>query len=525
MEHKKYRLNHLNFGSTPLIKRRFSLLFVGVFALNQMAFAKTDAFGANSSGRITQPVPGSVDQFGANESGRITPQGGNGGSGGGGSGGSGAAAGSGLAPQISEFTVNFAGGSQYTFQKTFDQFQKLYQGSTTHTGVTCSKGAADSASIMGISLSTATNESQVQGAQAEQQAAQSAQQAGAFQATCSAENEKLLADATAVQATLNSEKSQCYQFATQDAIQLATKSCTGATIAYAACYEPTLQTTEQGNKQMCDQVKLKVEQKDNAVMAWLKSHWAEMLGILGLLGAGLMALNSSGKNSKDDFTTKPNHTPSATPTPSPTATPSDNPSPSPTASDTPKTPTTPQFCGTNLKPLECFVTPGCDLKCVSDKYGVPNYTGMANDTTRIDSQGNAVDSTSALNNANPGSNTASGGGGGSGKGGSNGNVANLSATSESGTLGDGPNTRSIGDSGFNDESGSGRGGGVGSDSDRDPASDGRYNNQGKFSSAAALRKDPAANGPILPPTANLFQRIWNVSRAQCVRDLVLCGGR
>jgi hypothetical protein len=29
----------------------------------------------------------------------------------------------------------------------------------------------------------------------------------------------------------------------------------------------------------------------------------------------------------------------------------------------------------------------------------------------------------------------------------------------------------------------------------------------------------------LPPTSDLFHRIRNVSRTQCVRDLVLCGGK
>jgi hypothetical protein len=36
--------------------------------------------------------------------------------------------------------------------------------------------------------------------------------------------------------------------------------------------------------------------------------------------------------------------------------------------------------------------------------------------------------------------------------------------------------------------------------------------------------DPKVAGPILESKENLFDHIRNVSRTQCVRDLVYCGG-
>jgi hypothetical protein len=274
---------------------------------------------------------------------------------------------------------------------------------------------------------------------------------------------------------------------------------------------------EAANQKICNKsIENKIGKLDT-IRNWVGNHKLLMAGLLSALGAGTYALMKSGDKQKDDFRTSKAPIPTDTPKPSPTATPSDTPAPHPT--EVAQAPN--NFCGASLQPLECFVTPGCDLKCVADKYGVPNYGGMTNDNTRIDPQGRPVDGSTAATNSGVGSGSSSGSGSGSGGG----NVADLNATSEAGTVGDGSLTRASTDYGYGDDGGYGGGGSFGGDSGRDPANDSRYANQGKFGADGGKNRDPAETGPILPPTSDLFHRIRNVSRTQCVRDLVLCGGK
>jgi hypothetical protein len=67
--------------------------------------------------------------------------------------------------------------------------------------------------------------------------------------------------------------------------------------------------------------------------------------------------------------------------------------------------------------------------------------------------------------------------------------------------------------------GGGYGSGDGS-SGRNPAND-RYNPNGIITKSQALQK-AMASGPILPPSSNLFERIWTTTRNQCIRDEVIC---
>jgi hypothetical protein len=70
-------------------------------------------------------------------------------------------------------------------------------------------------------------------------------------------------------------------------------------------------------------------------------------------------------------------------------------------------------------------------------------------------------------------------------------------------------------------------GGFGGDgsSDRDPASEARLKGKAAALAQAQENKNRLASGPILPLTSNLFERIRNLTRTQCVRDLVICQGR
>lgn len=299
----------------------------------------------------------------------------------------------------------------------------------------------------------------------------------------------------------------------------------------------TCEVSVQLNEQSCNKTLLNNNSKLEKAWAWVKSNKLLLASLLAAAGMGAYMLASSGDKQKEEFQTNP--------TPGPT-TEKDKEADKEKGKDdivnagetTPTNTPTPivetqivnsadnsgikGYCRSSNQPLECFVTPGCDLKCVADKYGVSNYAGMDKDTTRIDKNGRPVDGASAAT-GNPGGSSSSLGGDSksSGKGG-----AALNASGETGSGNGGSNVGTRSASGYGDGSdgfGGGGGGGFGDSSNRDPASNDRYKGQGIFGGKnAAGSKDPAATGPLLPITANLFERISNVAKTQCVRELVLC---
>jgi hypothetical protein len=101
--------------------------------------------------------------------------------------------------------------------------------------------------------------------------------------------------------------------------------------------------------------------------------------------------------------------------------------------------------------------------------------------------------------------------------GANKGAAALNASGETGSN----NPTDLATRGSSDYGDGGDGYGGGGSSDRDPAGD-RYKGQGMFGSKNAAAKDSAATDPLLPITADLFQRISNVAKTQCIRELVLC---
>lgn len=270
--------------------------------------------------------------------------------------------------------------------------------------------------------------------------------------------------------------------------------------------------------------------------AFLEKYGFVMLAAIGGIIGLIMALSSSGKKKQDLFQNQMPNTTANTPSNKNPNGNNKNPATTDNSSDKNNSVTDNSragACGTDLKPLECFVSSGCDLKCVSDKYGVSNYGGMGNDTTRIDKNGRAVDSTN-YSNKNPGNsdstnssqaaNTGSGGASGAGKigGGSSGTPNAPGETGSSNSEGVG--ARSVVSSGGGDGEGYAAGGGSGygggDGSGRGPAND-RYKPGDIVTKSQAL-KNAMANGPILPPTSNLFERIWTTTRNQCIRDEVIC---
>ncbi len=425
----------------------------------------------------------------------------------------------------SMFLVNFKGGKLYHYKRT----EKLYKTFTTkgenHMNASCSKNEGDMALTLGANMTSSDSSGHSQANTTANQSAQSLAQGLAFKGKCEVENAELLAEGETVKKMLNQEKTSCEIAGQADAITGCQKICIRDT--NGTCKPPCVTSDSKLNKAQCDKVALEITQKDSWFMGLLKNHWVEMLAILGLAGAGLMALNSSSDKQKQDFQTNP----LASATPTPTIQPA-----TPTQTQTEATPvvtpivqTTTDFqsafnqpyCKTANQPLECLVTPGCDLKCVADKYGVSNYGGMDKDTTRIGRDGRPVDGASAATGNPGGANTA--GGGGSSASTKGGDVANLSPSSETGAT-NSLSTRhgSSTNYGDDDSMGGGRGGydGGSSGSDRDPAND-RYKAVGN-SGSNATNANPATTGPILPLSSNLFERITNVARTQCVRELLLC---
>lgn len=257
------------------------------------------------------------------------------------------------------------------------------------------------------------------------------------------------------------------------------------------------------------------------ITAWLEEYGVLMLAAIGAIVGLVMMLKSSSEKKRDEFrntgktaakpNTKTENKYDTTPLPNTTTNTTNKPI---VDSNMDKA-----FCKGSLKPLECYVTDGCDIKCISDKYGVRDYKGMAYDTTRIDQSGRPVDAASG-GNTNPGASSAAksagvGGGGGTGPQGIPGETGN-SNTADTKSSGGG------GGYGYGDDGFGGSGGSFGGGSERNPASD-RYNPKGLTKEAAL--KAAMASGPILPPTSNLFERVWTTTRTQCVRDLVICQGK
>ncbi len=282
------------------------------------------------------------------------------------------------------------------------------------------------------------------------------------------------------------------------------------------------------NTKSCESAQMENDGILNSIWAWVKEHKLITAALIAATAGGLYSLLSSGDKQKQDFQTTPDGGGEKDMAIDSNA----NTSNIPQLSAAPQSANTAQninstatYCKTSNQPLECFVTPACDLKCVAEKYGVTNYGGMDKDTTRINKEGKAVDGAS-IATGNPGSDSSSSTSGSGSNGNSSGkDVIALNASGETGSTNvSGVATR--GQTGEDDSdgySGGGGAGGFGDSSDRDPANDRYKDQQGLFTrKSLASAPDPAATGPLLPISADLFQRISNVTKTQCVRELVLC---
>lgn len=414
-----------------------------------------------------------------------------------------------------QFRVIFVAGSRFDFVKTEKAYGVLKTKSDSHLGISCSEGSLDRFSTNGADMSSSDSSGVGISSALQAGANSSAAGAGAFQASCQAENTELLKEAEKVQSVLIEERTACLQAGGLDAKRYCdyTKA-----IDAGLCYNQ--KSTMNSNK--CYDLALAIKEKDNMLMSSLKDHWGKMLTLLGVLGAGLYALTSSGDKQKNDFSTNPTTTTDKANEKEKTSVTDSSVSPtnshSPQATNTAQTSNTASYCKSDLQPLECFITPACDLKCVADKYGVGTYSDMSKNKLRINKDGKAVDPSVVAAAA---ANTPAKMGSGSGSGGKAG-VAELSANGESGSSNLAVTKGSVVND-YDDFGGYGGGDGISdSSSDRDPAGE-RYKNQGVFGDKASAAA--AAKGPVLPSTSDLFERVWKTTRTQCVRDLVLCNGK
>lgn len=254
-----------------------------------------------------------------------------------------------------DFTVKFLGGNIFEFAKTRARFTEYEKKSHAHTDLTCSKGSLDNASTAGVSMNSENNASSTQGEQA--QIGTTASQAGAtlFNTECSTENAELLAEGKEIETVLMGERTTCIGKAREDAIEACDAKCKKGREAFGVCHSNCMPGVEQPNSQMCYKVALKIKEKDNALMAFLKDHWGKMLLLLGALGAGLMALNSSGGKQKDDFQTNKNKAGDPTATPTPTGNPvaDNNQDPNnqkPTDNNNNNNNQTPAYCKSSMQP-------------------------------------------------------------------------------------------------------------------------------------------------------------------------------
>ncbi len=273
------------------------------------------------------------------------------------------------------------------------------------------------------------------------------------------------------------------------------------------------------NMDMCHSVATDIQSTSEKLLAFAKNHWLAISALLGAVGAGTYMLMSSGHKQKDEVTTNPDGTKKDDSTNN--ANNNNKKDDTTNAQNSFQDLTQSDMCKYSTKPLECFVTPSCDLKCVSTNFGVPNYAGFQNDTTRINSQNQVVDAANMGLKSNTAGNNSLGGGSSSGSGGPTLNGGSAETGANNTGNGGRPDSKN-----FDDDDSHHRGGGYadGSSSENDFG-------RGPASTKSALGKGAAENGrpltpeesgPILSKEINLFNRIYEVSRVQCVRDLVYC---
>ncbi len=295
------------------------------------------------------------------------------------------------------------------------------------------------------------------------------------------------------------------------------------------CSESLVAQEYSVNLKSCNSFAQEIQTDSQKLLALAKEHWLTISAVLGGVGTGAYMLTSSGKKQANDLTTNPTaQTPAAaaSTTESSTETPE-------TVAATPSTfqrPSDQAYCQKNLRPVECFVTPACDLACAAERYGLENYAGMSNDPRMIDAKGNIVDPTTAQAR-NPGASTANSTVDGSTSGNSSSSASgpgelassnNAHNDSSSTTI----NTRNANAFQYDEGGGGGRFGGRSLDQDydsfssRDPAMTSGKN--AALVHPSQTSPDSKDTGPLLEKGKNLFEAISQVSRTQCVRGLVYC---
>lgn len=277
------------------------------------------------------------------------------------------------------------------------------------------------------------------------------------------------------------------------------------------------------NIRNCEAVAQEVLTKSEKLLAFAKKHWMVIAGLLtAVLGGGYALMHSSKKQAKDLKTdngvgtdvTKPVDVQAVT-TPTtitlPPAVVSADTTSFERAADQP-------YCQSTTRPIECFVTPACDLTCAAKRYGLSDYAGMGMDTRRIDSEGKITDPTTARSR-NPGSTSSNtGGGSGGGKSGSGGPGDLSGGNTEVGTTS--INTRGSGNFSYDSDGygGGARNFGYGNDSDnggRNPASTRSINTSNPLS--------PQETGPLHKRDDNLFTPVSQLYHKLCVQDQADCG--
>lgn len=289
------------------------------------------------------------------------------------------------------------------------------------------------------------------------------------------------------------------------------------------------------NIKKCNTYSSNIKTTSDKLLAFAKEHWLTLSSLFGAVGVGTYMLMDSGKKQKDQVTTNPEGTqhnnPNNAQSNNNSSNTENNESTTKTAESVFKDPSQLDMCRYSTKPLECFVTPDCDLKCVSQSYGVSNYGGFLNDTTRINSKNQVVDATNtgsqnSLGGTNNGSAPTGFSGGGSGSSGSGSPLSLINGNNETGVNGSGstgsrPQAKYYDDD--DDHSSRGGGGGGYAFSNSNENEIGRYPATAKSLKEASNKpQTPEESGPILSKEINLFSRIYEVSRLQCVRGLVYC---
>lgn len=280
------------------------------------------------------------------------------------------------------------------------------------------------------------------------------------------------------------------------------------------------------NRDTCEGLGKHFKTKTQRVLAFMKKHWMLISGILAAAGTGAYFLMKSGKKQADEIKTNPDDTEKKddiVKNQDNDDTDKNKEEDIATTTNQFKDPSNEDYCKHATKPLECFVTPGCDLACVSNQYGVSDYKGYLYDTTRISPQGQVVDM-SSIGNKNNVANNSNSSSGGNGSSSSNGLDLIGGGSNETG---DTDKSKRPAPRGANDDEGytGRRGSSYGSDSfddDRTPASQKARNKGLGENGGQQVKLTPEQSGPILPKESNMFTRISEVARVQCVRDLAIC---